>query len=89
MLTCNNQRLWVQILSPQRAVFSVLDAAPLPSSPNPQGQTSNAGVKKLAIHLKEVSEETIAVWMVPLQPGEAMPGTAPEAVPLARWEELM
>ena len=42
-----------QLLSPPNARFSVMDAAPLPTSPNPSIQNPNDGMKKLAIHLPE------------------------------------
>lgn len=86
ILTQGDKRLWVQILSPLKASFSEMAAEPLATSPNPDGQTENLGVKKLAIHLENVLESTISVWMLPLMPGDPLPKHPPTVVPLDEWE---
>jgi hypothetical protein len=53
------------LLSPLEARFSMLDAAPFSTSPNPSIQEQNEGMKKLAIHLAETNQATIAVLFVP------------------------
>jgi len=85
LLTQGDKRLWVQILSPADAALSVMEPVPLPTSPNPSGQTPNFGLKKLTIHMQDVLRSTVSVWMVPLMPGEAVPTVAPEVVPLSQW----
>jgi hypothetical protein len=85
ILTYGDKRLWVQLLSPAEASFTVMDPAPLPTSPNPSGQAANFGVKKLTIHAENVLRSTISVWMVPLMPGEPLPTATPEVVPIAQW----
>ncbi|MCU6711291.1 Ig-like domain-containing protein [Paenibacillus sp. J5C_2022] len=85
MLSQDGRQLYVKLLTPGNASFSVMDAVPLPTSPNPSGQTSNYGVKKLTIHMEDVLNETISVWMVPLMPGETPPSVQPAVVPLESW----
>lgn len=86
MLTIGDKRLWVQLLSDTDAQFDLLPASPLPTSPNPAGQGSNSGYKKLALHLTDAKNETIAVRMVPLMPGENAPTSWPAPMPLEQWE---
>jgi heparinase II/III-like protein/uncharacterized protein DUF4962 len=84
-LTDGDRRLWVRILSPAGATFTIMDAAPLPTSPHPVGQAKNEGVRKLAIHLADVTHLRLAVLLVPLRPGAAPPSSLPEVTPLAGW----
>lgn len=85
MLNSNGKRLWARILSPSQAKFVVMDAVPLPTSPNPEGQNSNAGIRKLAIHLEDVQDLRLAVLMVPLREGESPPVELPQVMPLSEW----
>lgn len=85
LLTYGDKRLWVQILTPAEASFTVTEAVPLATSPNPSGQTPNLGVKKLTIHMEEVLRSTISVWMVPLMPGDPLPMQTPQVTPLSAW----
>ncbi len=80
----DGKRLWVQLLTPQ-GEFSVMNAAPLPASPNPNGQNGNAGIKKLTVHLQNTVDATIAIRMVPLLPGQSLPQDTPAVVPLGQW----
>ncbi|HNQ89475.1 MAG TPA: heparinase II/III family protein [Verrucomicrobiota bacterium] len=84
LLTADGKRLRVQLIEPEEARFAVLDARPLPSSPQPEGQNANRGVQKLAVHLPAVRRTRVAVQFTPLT--EADP-TAPTPVirPLAEW----
>ena len=84
-LTQDGARLWAKILSPAGAKFTVMDASPLPTSPHPEKQGDNKGVRKLAIHLENASDATLAVLLVPLRAKEAPPGTLPEVAPLQKW----
>lgn len=81
-LSLNGKQLTARILSPDRAEFSVRDAQPLPGSPAPAMQEKNRGIRKLAIHLPEVTHERIAVLFTP---GEVA-APAPKLVPLADWD---
>jgi autotransporter-associated beta strand protein len=84
-LTQGSERLWCKIVS-GGGTFQIMDAAPLASSPNPSIQSTNSGFKKLAVNLTNVTNSTLAVWFVPLDPGEAIPTTLPVIEPLANWQ---
>ena len=84
MMTQGAERLWCRIVS-GGGTFQIMDAVPLPTSPNPAGQNANTGHKKLAIQLSNVTNTTLAIWFVPLAAGEAIPSTLPAIVPLNAW----
>jgi autotransporter-associated beta strand protein len=84
-MTQGSARLWGKILS-SGGTFEDMSALPLPTSPNPVGQNSNPTYSKLAIHLAGVSNTTIAVWFVPLAPGENPPILPPTLTTLAEWQ---
>jgi hypothetical protein len=83
-LSQHGKQLRAHLVSPADAMFSVMDAAPLPSSPNPPGQMANERVRKLAIRLRDVQRATIAVWLSPVRDGAA-PGPLTEPLALAQW----
>ncbi|WP_299093722.1 DUF4962 domain-containing protein [uncultured Metabacillus sp.] len=60
-LHLSGKRLYGHIVSPAQGHFSIMDAKPLPSSPNPAGQGDNNDIKKLAIHLNGVKDTTLSV----------------------------
>jgi hypothetical protein len=84
VLIQGDARLWARIMQPENARFTVMDAVPLPTSVNPQGQGINEGVHKLSIHLKGVAEARVAVSLVPFMEGKS-PQTPPPIAPLAKW----
>ena len=84
MMTQGAERLWCKIVS-GGGTFQIMDAVPLPTSPNPTGQNANTGHKKLAINLTNVTNTTLAVWFVPLSTGEAIPATLPAITALNMW----
>lgn len=87
MLTQGAERLWCKILS-SSGTFQIMDAVPLPGSANPvttPAQNANAGHKKLAINLTNVTNTTLAVWFVPLQTGDPIPTTLPAVTALNTW----
>lgn len=84
MMTQGAERLWCKIVS-GGGTFQIMDAVPLPTSPNPAGQNANTGHKKLAINLTNVTNKTLAVWFVPLSTGEAIPATLPAITALNTW----
>jgi hypothetical protein len=79
ILERGGQTAQVHLLSPPGAVFEQLDAAPLPTSPDPAGQASNTGVRKLAVHLTDIDTATIAVLFDPDET-TAPPTTPPTAL---------
>jgi hypothetical protein len=85
MLVQGDKRLLAQLLAPKTAKLEVMDAAPLPSSPNPANQARNQGIRKLAVRLSEVTEVRLAVLLTPLVEGQLPAARLPEVQPLAQW----
>ena len=88
LLSQKDQQFLVKLISPQKASFVVMKAAPLPSSPNPPGQAhqKNNPYQKLAIHLENVDSESITVVMIPLNTGTIKPEFNTAVTPLAEWK---
>lgn len=84
-LTRDGKRLIARVLAPAGARFSVMDARPLPTSPDPSMQNRNAGIRKLAVRLEGVTDARIAVLLAPVPRGEAIPATSPAVRPLSAW----
>lgn len=81
-----DKRLYVELAEgPADARFSVMDAAPLATSPNPDGQTSNEGMRKLTIHLEHVQDVRLSVRMVPLYASDPIPPAETGYTPLLEW----
>ncbi|QNK58643.1 S-layer homology domain-containing protein [Paenibacillus sp. PAMC21692] len=85
LLSQNGRLLHVQLLEPAHASFTEMQAEPLPSSPNPAGQTPNRGIKKLVIHLENELDTTIRVLMTPLMADDLLNTSIPDYVPLNNW----
>lgn len=79
-----SERLWGKVVS-GGGVWTVRAAQPLPTSPAPPEAYANAIYSKLAINLTSTTNTTLAVWFVPLAPGEDPPVTTPAISPLASW----
>jgi hypothetical protein len=84
MLTQGTDRLWLKILS-GGGTFALSNAVPLPTSPNDTNQNANASYRKFAIKLTNVTNTTLAVLMVPLNPGENPPASIPALTALSTW----
>jgi hypothetical protein len=82
----NGKTCYVRLLAPPDAALTVMDAHPLATSPNPDIQAQNKNVRKLAIHLTDASEVTIAVLFTPAYDFETPPATVPEIAPLEAWQ---
>ncbi|MGQ9463026.1 MAG: heparinase II/III domain-containing protein [Candidatus Fervidibacter sp.] len=83
-LTQGGEKFQAMLLSPNNACFTVMDARPLPTSPDPPGQNSNRGVRKLVVHLSNVSSAQLVVMLTPL--GEEGRFPSPEVPkPLTSW----
>lgn len=67
-LRIGDQSLLVELASPADAKLEVLPAAPLPTSPSPQGQASNKGIRKLAVHLAVSTKTVIELRLKPQWP---------------------
>jgi hypothetical protein len=83
-LSAAGKELRANLLSPSDATFTEMAARPLWTSPQPDGQATNAGLRKLAINLSGVTEVRIAVQLTPVLPGHTE--TAAEIEPLADWQ---
>ena len=85
MLTSGTERLWGKIVS-GGGVWTVRPASSLIQTNSPAvADTPNTTRSKLAINLTGVTNTTLAVWFVPLAPGEATPTTLPTITPLNTW----
>jgi uncharacterized protein YjdB len=88
LLTKEGKKLYVKLISNNNgATFKEMEAKPLPTSPNPypDKQKSNNGIRKLALYMDDVVEETISIWMVPLLDIESIPEDEPVVTPLKDW----
>jgi len=84
ILTNAGERMLARILSPaDGAAFSIMDAKPLWTSPDPE-QSPNNGVRKLAIHMEGVTDLRLSVLFTPLRDG-APAAVAPDVAPLSAW----
>jgi hypothetical protein len=85
MLTQGSKRVWMAVVSPTAATtkLTVSKAQPLAGSPAPAGQDSNKNVSTVSLHLAQVQQATIAIWLVPLAEGAAVPAALPVLAPLA------
>ncbi len=83
-LKSGTERLWGKIVG-GGGVWTVRSALPLPTSPAPAENADNSGYKKLSIQLTNVTNTTLAVWFVPLAPGETAPTTTPAITALNTW----
>lgn len=61
LLRIGDEKLEVQILSPAKGRFEILDAQPLLNEPLSTGNGSNEGIRRLAVHLKNAKQERIAI----------------------------
>jgi hypothetical protein len=84
-LSRDHQHLVAQILSPEDARFEVRNAQPLPTSPQPDQQARNEGIRKLTIHLTGAKDLRLAVRLVPLREGERPVEPPPGLTALSAW----
>jgi hypothetical protein len=64
-LSQDGKDLRVRVVEPASARLTVMDAQPLPSSPKPEKQNANTGVRKLAIQLTNVVDLSLEVVFEP------------------------
>lgn len=84
VLLKNGKKLLVSILSPSNGYFDEMNAAPLPSSPNPPNQTYN-NIQKLSIHLINAQVTTISIVMSPLIDNKNIDLESPKVIELQNW----
>ncbi|WP_213524658.1 Ig-like domain-containing protein [Paenibacillus sp. J31TS4] len=86
ILSQKDKKLYVKMLdAPAGAVFTSMSAEPLPGTPNPSGQAVNVEFRKLAVHMTNMEEGKLSIWMVPLSEYDPLPTEAPAFVPLSGW----
>jgi hypothetical protein len=73
-LSQNGKILSVRIVDPSDGKFRVMDARPLPGTPDPKQQQRNQGIRKLAIRLDGVTKAKIGVELVAPPAGGARSG---------------
>ena len=64
-LSLGDKQIVAHLVAPEDAQFTVVDAAPLPSSPTVDGQKVNRGIRKLAIHLEDIKSSSVLVVFTP------------------------
>lgn len=83
ILTKNDKQVKFSIITNGNITLSVMDAEPLPTSPNPQGQASNSGYKKLCAKVSGSGEIYIQARWLPVDHANA--NTAQTSDPLSNW----
>ena len=83
-LSLNGKKVVARVSSPSGAVFAQMDAVPLPTSPNPAGQSANAGYRKLAIKIPASTSYRLTVEFMPLRTNQTLP-TIVGVKSLADW----
>jgi hypothetical protein len=78
-------QLRAEILSPAGAKFQIMDAQPLPTSPHPEEQARNEGVRKLAVHLDGIINTRLAVLLVPRLSRDKESGQVVKLSALSEW----
>jgi len=86
VLERNGKKCYASLLAPADAKFVVMDAKPLPTSPNPDIQNPNKGMKKLAVHLPKVKDVTIAALFIPAYDFDPPRTALPDVTPLDSWK---
>ncbi|TNJ62242.1 hypothetical protein FE784_31655 [Paenibacillus hemerocallicola] len=85
LLKIGNERMLARIVSPDPdPVFTVMDAVPLWSSPNPAGQTANSSLRKLTVQLDAANQAALSVLFTPVRDGIPT-AAAPAFQPLNAW----
>lgn len=85
ILEKDGKRLWAGIIDGTDGRFSVMDAAPFATSPDPSGQAINTGYRKLTIMLDDVTEAQIAVAFTALADGYDVPDEIPSVGAISTW----
>ncbi len=86
VLTKDNKQISANLISDDDSLkFSVMEAAPLPTSPNPDGQEDNSKVKKLTVHSDDIENVNMAVEFAPIY-GDTENAGRTELVSLDSWQ---
>lgn len=84
VFSIDNEQLVAEIISPSKAKFKIMNATPLPGTPQPATNNKNEGIRKLSISMKDVTKMNLIVSIKPLKKNLA--GTGQFLKPLDKWE---
>ena len=77
----DGETLRIKLLNPKpNYQFTVMNAEPLPTSPNPEGQEKDLTLKKLTINLEKINDEQLAVLFVPLNKNQNSYNELPNSI---------
>ncbi|MCE5266697.1 MAG: hypothetical protein LLG00_02280, partial [Planctomycetaceae bacterium] len=79
-----NVSLVARLSGPPKARFEVRPCEPLPTSPKPEKQAQNKGLRKLTVHLPETGGLRMGVLFTPLD-GQPDAGQPLALKPLSDW----
>ena len=82
VLRKGGKAMYLNLVCNEDVRFEIMDASPLPTSPNPDDQRDSYG-HKLAIHAADVTELNLAVEMVPSE--QSVPSFTSQYTPLSQW----
>ncbi len=86
LLEQNGKKLRAVILEGEGALFSVMDAVPLKTSPIIPGQERNTGVKKLTVHITNVQRLNLCVAFFKYDDAYEEQSSCIKYIPLQLWE---
>ncbi len=85
ILTLGTDKIKASLIADDESlVFTVMDAKPLPASPNPTNQESTTGTRKLAVHSDSVTSVNMAVEFVPYY-GDDETVSTESFTPMSSW----
>ncbi len=83
ILTQDGKQVQLDFISNVPAELTVMDAVPLPTSPNPEGQNPNPGARKIAIRVPAATSLDLTVRIATV--GSTGASQPVPNVPLAQW----
>lgn len=89
IMSFDDKRMRVDLLEPSDASLIVMEALPLSTSPNPEGNNPNIGYRKLAAHLNDAVNPTISMLFTPLRANQPDEISLPEVLPLSQWDAYL
>lgn len=86
ILTLNGKKLIAEILNGDGAVFSVMEAKPLPTSPKLEGQKDLSAFQKLTVHMSNVESVNLTIAFNAYDAFYDETTYSREFVPMAQWQ---
>ena len=78
-------QLSAHIIWPKEAKFQILEPQPLATSPHPENQAKNEGIRKLAIHLSGITNTRLVVLLLPISKDNPESNQTLNDQPLSKW----